>query len=328
MSENLTRTRASALEAQTAARLPAIEWPTVALAAFIYGSWLALTWHHAALPLWVLAPLGAWLVCWQSSLQHEVLHGHPTRSRALNRAIGFPPLALWLPYDRYRATHLQHHNDERLTDPLDDPESRYWRPEDWAALHPLGRVLVRAQATMLGRLVIGPFWAVGTFLWSEARAIAAGDRALARVWAWHAVAVAVIAAWIVGVCGMSLLAYALACALPGTSLMLIRSFCEHRAERDVARRTAIVEGHGPLALLFLFNSLHAVHHAHPQIAWYRLPGWFHANRARLLEANGGLLYHGYGDVFRRFLLRPHDTPLHPFGRAPCPERQPPAAPQR
>ena len=37
------------------------------------------------------------------------------------------PLTLWLPYERYRHTHHVHHIDARLTDPLDDPESFYWR---------------------------------------------------------------------------------------------------------------------------------------------------------------------------------------------------------
>jgi hypothetical protein len=72
-----------------------IEWPTVALATFIYSSWLALTFLHALLPVWLLVPVGSWLIAWHSSLQHELLHGHPTRSQSVNRAIGlvrFSPL--------------------------------------------------------------------------------------------------------------------------------------------------------------------------------------------------------------------------------------------
>ena len=33
----------------------------------------------------------------------------------------------------------------------------------------------------------------------------------------------------------------------------------------------------------------------------------------LIERNGGLLYQGYFAVARRYLLRPHDRPVHPFG---------------
>jgi len=44
------------------------------------------------------------------------------------------PLSLWLPSIAYRRNHLVHHNNERLTDPLDDPESYYSDPESWSHL--------------------------------------------------------------------------------------------------------------------------------------------------------------------------------------------------
>ncbi len=68
-------------------------------------------------------------------------------------------------------------------------------------------------------------------------------------------------------------------------------------------------------LLFLHNNLHAAHHADPTVPWYRLPAWYRRNRAALVAANGGLVYDGYLDVARRFLLATHDTPAHPQGRA-------------
>ncbi len=293
-----------------------IEWPTIALACFIYSGWLAITYWHQALPWWGVAIIGAWFVAWQSSLQHEVLHGHPTRWRAVNKAIGYAPLSLWIPYERYRCTHLTHHNDERLTDPLDDPESRYVAAGDWARLGTARQGLVRAQATLLGRLTIGPFWAISTFFAAEARAICAGDRALAGIWMVHGVSVAVVLTWITVICGMSVLAYIGLIVIPGTSLMLVRSFAEHRANRAVEHRTAIVEGSWFLGVLYLFNNLHAAHHARPDLAWYRLPGWYAQNRARLIDGNGGLVYLGYRDLIGRFFLKPHDTPLHPLGRAP------------
>ncbi len=84
-----------------------------------------LTLFWAAIPIWLLVPLAAWLIAWQGSLQHEVMHGHPTRNRRINDAIGWPPLSLWLPYPIYRVSHLRHHRDEYLTDPIEDPESTY-----------------------------------------------------------------------------------------------------------------------------------------------------------------------------------------------------------
>src|SRR3954466_14273083 len=74
------------------------EMPTWLLLVAIYGGWLMLTAFHAALPWWVLLPAGGWITAWHLSLQHEIVHGHPTRSRAINTMLGFPPLSLWLPF--------------------------------------------------------------------------------------------------------------------------------------------------------------------------------------------------------------------------------------
>ncbi|HSI40792.1 MAG TPA: fatty acid desaturase [Xanthobacteraceae bacterium] len=293
-----------------------VEWPTLGLSLLIYGGWGLLTFFHASLPVWLLVPLGAWVIAWQGSLQHEIIHGHPTRWRTFNRILGSVPLTLWLPFARYRTLHLCHHRDERLTDPLDDPESYYWTDEDWARLGRLGRWLVRAQTRLLGRLIIGPFWSVGRFLICEAKAMLAGDRMLIRIWAHHLVGCAGILGWLWLFCGLDPLAYVLLFLYPGTALLMVRSFAEHKAESTVAKRTAIVENSPVLGLLFLNNNLHAAHHAHPTLPWYRLPGYYRTHRAALLEGNGGLLYKGYTDVFRRFLFAAHDQPDHPLGRAP------------
>lgn len=299
-----------------AVRRPAIEWPTLAVAFAVHGGWTALTLVHHLLPWYALLPLGAWIIAWHSSLQHEILHGHPTRSRRVNRALAAIPLSLWIPFERYRRLHLAHHRDERLTDPLDDPESAYWTAEDWARLGPASRGLVRAQTTLAGRVLIGPAWSIGRFLLREARLVGGGDRALAAVWARHLVGVASVLAWLWFVCGLTPWAYAALFVYPGTALLLVRSFAEHRAEDPVDHRTAIVEGSPVLALLFLNNNLHAAHHAQPTLSWYRLPAWYRANRAALLARNGALVYQGYADVARRFLLAPHDRPTHPSDRAP------------
>lgn len=306
----------SADRALADAPIAAIEWPTLALAAALIGGFLALTWFHAAMPWWLFTVLGAVLAAWYGSLQHEVIHGHPTRHAAFNAALGFLPIALWLPYPRYRDTHLVHHRDARLTDPIDDPESRYCTPEAWATLGPIARAIVAAQTTLLGRLTLGPAWAIGTFLLAEGRAIRAGDAALARIWLGHAAALVPLLAWVFGVCGVPAWLYLLAFVQCGTSLSLIRSFAEHRAVADVAGRTAIVENSRLLGPLFLFNNLHVAHHAWPHVPWYRLPALYRARRDELVAANGGLVYDGYGDMFRRFLLRGHDRPVHPLGRAP------------
>lgn len=311
--------RITALSVSSIDEIPAralVEWPTLGLTLCIFGGWIALTLAHHALPAALVLPAAAWLIAWHSSLQHEIIHGHPTASRRLNRAIGFVPLSLWMPFARYRAMHLAHHRDERLTDPLDDPESYYWAPADWQALPPPARVLVAAQTTLAGRLLIGPFWAVGRFLARDFSAILQGDRALLRVWSRHALGVAAVLAWLWLACGIDPLTYLALYLYPGTALLMLRSFAEHRAEDAVAHRSAIVERAPILGLLFLNNNLHAAHHARPTLPWYRLPAWYAKHRDSLMFQNGGLIYRGYGDVAGRYLLRPHHAPPHPRGRAP------------
>ncbi len=298
-------------------RGPGIEWPTVALCLTIYGGWLALTFWHDAMPAWIVFPGLAWLVAWHSSFQHEVLHGHPTRIRALNDALAFPPLPLWLPYHIYRGSHLRHHNDERLTDPLEDPESRYWLPEQWDLLSRWGRLLFMVQNTFAGRLLLGPAWIIGRFFYFQSRALAYGSPGARRIWGPHLVGVGCVLAWLWGVCEINPLIYVAFVVYPAASLMLIRSFAEHRAAEGVRERIAIVENAPVLGLLFLHNNLHLVHHAWPEMPWWRIPGVYRQYRDMMVAANGGLVYDGYLDVARRFWLTPHDKVLHPFGRAPA-----------
>lgn len=290
-----------------------VEWQTLALASAIYAGWLGavLAGGVALAPLWLWAPVAAWCIAWQASLQHEVLHGHPTPGATLNRLIAGPPLALWLPYERYRATHLQHHVDERLTDPLDDPESFYVTPAAWDRAGPLHRLVLGALNTLAGRLLLGPPWIVGRFLLAETRRLRAGDRASWRIWGRHAVQVAAVAAVLQGLLGLPVWLYALAAVWPATGLMLLRSFAEHRPAAEPAHRSAIVESRGPLAWLFLSNNLHALHHERPGLPWFVLPKIYASNRDAVLARNGGFRLAGYREVARRWLLTPRDHPRHP-----------------
>jgi len=298
----------------------AVEWPTIALAALIYGLWGVLTYFHALIPFWLWIPLGAWTVAWHASLQHEIIHGHPTANRTLNRFIGCWPLLLWLPYESYRISHLIHHRDERLTDPLDDPESHYWTQEQWNRLSPFHAWVIRANATFLGRITIGPARAMSSFLAREARAVWHDEPMHRRIWASHALQLLVVLVWLVLVCGINPLVYFALIVYPATALMLVRSFAEHRAESEVEERTAIVENAPILGLLFLYNNLHVAHHENPMMPWYEIPAWYRANRERVIQENGGLVYDSYWDIARRYFLTEHDTVIHPYGRAPAVSR--------
>ena len=143
------------------------------------------TFFHRDLPWWALTALGAWTVTWQLNLQHETIHGHPTRNRRLNEAIGCWPLSLWLPYSIYRATHLAHHRDANLTDPFDDPESYYWPEAGWGGLGPVWRAVAHAQTTLLGRVMLGPAFLIGRFVRDLARDAWRDERGARRTLARH-----------------------------------------------------------------------------------------------------------------------------------------------
>jgi fatty acid desaturase len=143
------------------------------------------------------------------------------------------------------------------------------------------------------------------FLRRELRAVTAGEAGRRRVWALHALALAPVLAWL-WVCAIPLWAYALLFVYPGLSLTLLRSFAEHIASTEPKSRTVTVEAGPFFSLLFLNNNLHALHHARPELPWYALP-----SLARRLP-QPRLRYRGYGELARRFLLRPIHPPVHPL----------------
>lgn len=289
-----------------------IEWQTVVLALAIYGGWLALGLFWQALPYPLLFLAGGWIVAWQGSLQHEVLHGHPTRVRWLNDLIGWPPIALWLPYRIYKSTHLKHHNDEWLTDPIEDPESYYLTGAHWQRTGRLGRAIAAANNTLLGRITIGPIVAVVAFFSSEAIRLARGDLHHLGTWTTHLVGCVGVLAWATLVCGMPVWIYLSAFVYSGIALSRLRSFAEHRYAGTKEQRTAIVEKTPLLGLLFLHNNLHIVHHSWPQVPWYEIPGLYRTHRQAFISLNGGLVYDGYAEVARRYLWRAHHEPVHPL----------------
>jgi fatty acid desaturase len=300
----------------------AVEVPTLALILVMYGGWLAITAAYGRWPLWIVAPGVVLLLTLHSSLQHEIIHGHPTRWSRLNRLLGMLPLSLWLPFERYRELHLTHHTDERLTDPLDDPESYYWTPEDFSRMQPAHRVFLQVQQTLAGRLVIGSFWRIVVFLRGELRTVIRNDKDVRGIWFEHLLWCVPVSLWLILVCHMPLWVYIAAMILPANGIALFRSFAEHRARPDARMRTAIVERAWFLGPLFLFNNLHALHHESPAIPWYEYNARYRVDRARLIAQNGGLVYSTYFDVARRFMFRSYDVLEHPMGRVPRARRAP------
>ncbi|EBA16689.1 fatty acid desaturase family protein [Roseobacter sp. SK209-2-6] len=303
-------------EIQSAGCMPrGVEWGTLALIIGCYGGWLAVLFLLAPLSV-PLAILCLSLFCaLHSSLTHEALHGHPFRSRWINEALMFLPLTLMIPYGRFRDTHLAHHQDERLTDPYDDPESNFQDPGAWQKMPAWRRAILEVNNTLLGRIVLGPLLGQICFMADDWRQARAGNHAIRRDWVLHALGLVPVI-WIAQASPLPLWALLLA-AYIGLALIKIRTFLEHRAHEECHNRTVVIEDRGPLAWLFLNNNLHIVHHKHPGVPWYALPRLYRQNRAAFLAVNGGYRYSSYREVFGKYFLRRKDPvphPLWPFQR--------------
>ncbi|WP_368184479.1 fatty acid desaturase [Aestuariibius sp. HNIBRBA575] len=287
-----------------------VEWPTLWLIVACYLVWII---GIFAIPL-VSIPLAilitATSIALHSSLQHEVIHGHPFASQRVNAALILSPLTLLIPYARFRDSHLAHHRDSMLTDPYDDPESNYMDPAVWATLPGFVQLLLRVNNTLAGRMVVGPLIGQMCFMLADWRAIRAGDRVVLRGWLWHIPATLVVVLVITS-SALSIWAYFCAAYL-GLSLLKIRTFLEHQAHEKSRARTVIIQDRGPLAFLFLNNNLHVVHHMHPRMPWYQLPDAFDRNPNRYLRINEHYSYATYAEIFRRHLFRAKDPVPHPL----------------
>lgn len=287
-----------------------IEGPTWVLAALIYAAWIALTLWHARVAWWLLIPAGAVVTAWHASLQHETIHALARVPRRLRTVLAGLPLGLGFPYALYHREHRKHHRNEALTHPADDPETFYHSAAQWRSYHPVLRGVLLANQTLLGRMTIGAPLRLWNLAASELRRVRAGDRSNLRDWAWHAVLVALVFAWVCGVAHMPAWQYVALIALPGMSLGMLRSFIEHRAADDAGHRTAIVENDLPFGVLFLYNNLHAVHHAAPTLPWYKIRSVWRSQRAEILARNGNFHLSGYRAIARRWLLSPVFRPIH------------------
>jgi fatty acid desaturase len=287
------------------------ELPTFALAFAVYAAWLALTWHHALFPGWLLFMLGGYVTQLHFSLQHESIHALRNVPRWLRTALVWPPLGLWFPYPLYNRSHSTHHVNFNITHPTRDTESFYHLRERWPEYGPLTRVAYWINQTLIARLLLGPFlrlWKLGR---REVARAASGDLSNLGHWAAHAVGVTVLLYWVMAICGMRFWEYLLYFAYPGMMLGMLRIFTEHRYGEKPQERIAIVESNWVFGLLFLYNNLHLVHHRWPTLAWYEIPRRFREQRAALLAANGNFYYRGYAEIARRFLFAPVFAPVHP-----------------
>jgi fatty acid desaturase len=297
-----------------------VEWPTIGLMIVCYGLWFTSGYYiYPVMPVLALA-LMAVAVALHSSLQHEALHGHPTRNGAINEVLVSLPIGLVFPYRRYKHLHLRHHADERLTDPYDDPESYYRAFGDWEKLPSFVKVLLGWNNSLVGRIVIGPTLMVVGFVFSEIKLVAGGDRKTRTAWLLHGLGLILTLAALWFAFGVPLWIYALTAVYWGLSIISIRSYCEHQWSERPDGRTVIVEK-SPLALIFLNNNLHFVHHKRPTVPWYHLPQLYREQREEWQRMNGGYVFRNYFEILRAYAFRKKQEVVHPvLRREPAPGR--------
>lgn len=290
------------------------EWPTLALILATSVTWMLLIGFYSELGPFVVFPLAALTVTLQSSLQHEVLHGHPTRSPGVNEMLVYCSFGLWVPYRRFKSLHLRHHNNDRLTDPYDDPESFYLAWADWQRLPAPIRFVLTLNNSLLGRLFLGPAVSMIGFLGAELRMMLDGDRAVMRAWLHHLAGAVPVVLFVTLVGGIPLWLYLVAVSYPAMSMLMLRTFAEHRAHDHAEARSIIVEFCPVFSLLFLNNNLHVVHHANPRTPWYQLPAIYRAARADWQRRNEGYVFSSYFDLAKQYLFKVKEPVAHPIRR--------------
>ena len=286
------------------------ELPTWLLMIAIYTGWFTTLAYWHTLGLLPAMALLIWFTAWYLSLQHELIHGHPTRFPWLNQLFGTLPLAVWYPYGLYRDSHLAHHRNDHLTVPVDDPESYYFTEESWARFTPWQRRIIHARNTFLGRLLLAPLLDIVQTLGSAVAAFRQLHLRAMLMWLVHGVLLAGLFVWMRHV-GFSPVWFVLAVSYPALALTKVRSFLEHRAADDPLARSVINEAGIFWQVLFLNLNYHSVHHDLPGVPWYGLKALYQQNRAVYQQRNQGFVVKGYGQWLRQFWDKAVDVTVHP-----------------
>lgn len=303
-------------EQRHAVRLLAQSWlwrselPTWLLMIVIYGGWFTTLAYHAELGLFASTLLLILFTTWYLSLQHELIHGHPTRWPRVNQLFGLLPLAVWYPYGLYRDSHLAHHRNQLLTVPDEDPETYYFSAEYWERLKPWQKRVIHWRNTFVGRLLLAPLLDIFSVIKDMLKAVYRGQKRAITMWAVHAVLLGLVFYGLHRV-GFSGLWYLMAVSYPALAVTKVRSFLEHRAADDPLARSAITETSLPWRLLFLNLNYHSVHHDLPGVPWYGLRQVWLRDRVLYQERNQGFVVKGYCEWWRNHRFHPVDVTVHP-----------------
>ena len=206
-------------------------------------------------------------------------------------------------------THLKHHNDAQITLPGIDPESFFYSPKQWAAQSRTGKKIAWIRMTLAGRLLLGPGLTAIDLGQQAIRAIR--QRTAERAtWVMHIVLVPTVLVIATQWFAVPLWEYLL-CAYASQSMIMLRSFYEHRAVTSVSERTVLQEACLPLRFLYLNNNYHLVHHRYPTLPWYQIPNEYRRHQKAYLAKNNHYRFKGYS-AWLQYLFKPVASPIHPF----------------
>lgn len=287
------------------------QWRTWLLVPAVYAAWGLAAFSYDTLGHLAGSIFLILATCWFTSLQHELIHGHPSRSRRANRLMGLAPLAVWYPYELYRRSHLAHHRDELLTEPGIDPESNYIDDAAWQRLGRIFRPMWIAQRTVLGRFLLGPAMVIVPTWLDIVRRPLHRDFSQSRSWAVHLALVCAMLLALDRYAGIGPLRYLLTIGYPALGLAMLRSFYEHRPAVEAPHRVVINEAGLFWRILYLNNNYHAVHHERPDLPWYLVRRFYLDHRAEVLRRNGGFVIAGYLSLMTRYAMTTVDSPIHP-----------------
>ncbi|MHA7847733.1 fatty acid desaturase [Serratia sp. D1N4] len=288
-----------------------LELPTWGIIALVYGSWFGVVHYWPLLGPWLGTPLLIVATAGYMSLQHELIHGHPTRWPRLNHLLGLLPLAVWYPYGLYRDSHLKHHRDQHLTLPEEDPESYYFSQAQWQRWPIWLPLLTKVRNTLIGRIVLGPALDIASTLINALRAILAGNVRTLAMWLVHGALLVPMLFWLQAH-GLSAGFYLLVVSYPALGLTKVRSFFEHRAVEAPQARSVINEASWPWRLLFLNLNYHLVHHDLPGLPWYGLRKVYLAEQEAYRQRSQGFVVAGYGVWLTENAFTPIAVEVHPF----------------
>ncbi len=288
-----------------------LELPTWILMVTVYSGWFGVVYFWQALGPWIATPLLILFTTWYMSLQHELIHGHPTRHARLNQLFGTLPLAVWYPYGLYRDSHLHHHRNDHLTLPEDDPEGYYFTRARWDRFPTWCIAAIKLRNTLPGRMIIGPALDIYATLKSAFLSVLQGETKTLTMWLIHVILLAGLFHWM-SQCGLSPLYFLLTVSYPALSLTKLRSFFEHRAHDAPEARSTLNEAGWAWRLLFLNLNYHLVHHDLPGLPWFGLRKVFLAEREAYIQRSEGFLVEGYAQWFSDHALNPVTVEVHPL----------------